>query len=345
MKNKSGHVTIYDVAQKVGVSTSTVSRALGDHHSIGKKTIKKVKRVAIEMGYQPNVMASNLRRKRSNTIGVIVSYINRPFISSFISGIEATCSENNYNVVISQSFDDCKKEMQDVKTMFGSRVDGLIVSLAAESCQYEHFNPFLQSKYPPLVFADRVTFDLDTDRVLIDNFESAYTATKHLIDQGYQRIGHLAGVQQMYIYQKRLQGYMAALKDRGMPVDENLIYYSRLNFEDGVEGARQLLSLENKLDAVFASNDRSAIGFMQYAESSGYSIPDQIGVVGFNNDPISSMVKPKLTTIDHPAEEIGRKAAELILEKIIKKNSSRISQTISFKTNLVIRESSIRLKQ
>jgi len=341
MNNKQKHVTIYDVAKKVGVSATTVSRALHDHHSIGKQTIKKVKRAAVDMGYQPNALASNLRRKRTNVIGVIVSYINRPFISSLISGIEAVCSSNNYNVLITQSFDDYKKELRDVKTMFNSRVDGLIVSLAAETDHYEHFDPFLK-KNTPLVFADRVTFEVDTDRVFVDNFEAAYLATSHLLEQGYQRIGHLAGVQRRQMYQKRLEGYVAALKDHGTKVNENIIHYSKLNYEDGTLAAKQLLCQENMVDAVFAANDRSAIGFMQFAEECGYSIPDQIGVVGFNNDPISSIVKPKLTTIDHPAKEIGQKAAELVLDKIHGRSQTQIPQTISFKTKLIIRESSLR---
>jgi len=335
------HITIYDVAQELGVSTTTVSRALTDHHSIGKETIKRVKRKAKEMGYVPNAIASSLRKKRTNTIGVIVSHINRPFISSLISGIEEVCRLFNYNVIISQSLDSYAKEKENVKTMYNSRVDGLIVSLAVETDQYEHFKPFMRRNYP-FVLADRVSFELDTDKVLVDNFEAAYMATNHLIKQGYQRIGHLAGVQQRQMYQKRLEGYLAALKDNNMSVEENLIHYSKLSLDDGIAGAKALIEQRLEPDAIFASNDTSAIGFMQYAEEHGYSIPQDIGIVGFNNDPISSIVKPRLSTIDHPAVEIGKKAAEIVLDKLSGKSQTTIPQLITLKTNLIVRDSSLR---
>ncbi|MCG8306819.1 MAG: LacI family transcriptional regulator [Cytophagales bacterium] len=341
MDHRTKHITIYDVARALGVSATTVSRALKDHYSIGKSTIRKVKKKAAEMGYEPNAIASSLRKKKTNAIGVIVSHINRPFISSLISGIEAVCSRYGYNVIITQSLDSYKKEREDVKTMFNSRVDGLIVSLAAETDRYEHFDPFIKNNYP-LVFADRVSFEIDTDKVLVDNFDAAYMATNHLIGQGYRRIGHLAGVQQRHMYQKRLEGYLTALRDHRMPVDENVIHYSKLSYEDGINGAETLLNRDLRPDAIFASNDTSAIGFMQYAEECGYSIPDEIGVVGFNNDPVSSIIRPQLTTIDHPAVEIGKKAAEIVLDKVSGKSQTQIPQTISFKTKLLIRNSSVK---
>lgn len=341
MPNRNIHVTIYDVAKALGVSTSTVSRAMRDHHSIGKATIKKVKKVAIEMGYEPNAVASNLRKKRTKTIGVIVSYINRPFISSLIRGIEEVASNNKYNVIITQSLDSYNKEVEDVKTMYNSRVDGLIVSLAMESVKYQHFEPYLKMTYP-LVLADRITDDMDTDKVMIDNFSAAYEATTHLIKQGYKRIGHLAGAQQQLVYKRRLEGYVAALRDHGFQQEEKLIYYSRLSHEDGRDGARSLLKLSEKPDAIFAANDTSAVGFMQYVEEAGLSIPHDMGVVGFNNDLISSIVKPQLTTVDHPGIEIGRKAAEIVLDKLHNKTLNTIPQTVTFRTQLIVRNSSVR---
>ena len=341
MKNKNTHVTIYDVASALGVSTSTVSRAMRDHHTIGKATIRKVKKKALEMGYEPNAVASNLRKKRTKTIGVIVSYINRPFISSLIRGIEEVASKNKYNGIITQSLDSYQKEVEDVKTMYNSRVDGLIVSLAMETTKYKHFDPYLNMNYP-LVLADRIANDMDTDKVLIDNFAAAYEATSHLIQQGYKRIGHMAGAQQQHVYKKRLEGYLASLKDHGFEQDDRLIYYSRLNHEDGRDGAMSLLKLDKKPDAVFAANDTSAVGFMQYVEEAGLSIPDDIGIVGFNNDLVSSIVKPRLTTVDHPGIEIGRKAAELIIDKLYEKSLNTIPQTVTFRTQLIVRESSTR---
>ena len=341
MTGKNKHVTIYDVAKALGVSTSTVSRAMRDHHSIGKATIKKVKKVALEMGYEPNAIASSLRKKRTKTIGVIVSYINRPFISSLIRGIEEVASKNMYNVIITQSLDSYKKEVEDVKIMYNSRVDGLIVSLAMETTKYQHFQPYLEMNYP-LVFADRVAYEMDADKVLIDNFSAAYEGTKHLIEQGYRNIAHLAGAQQRHIYSKRLEGYLAALKDHGLKTRESLIYYSRLSHDDGRSGAETLLKQNVKPDAVFTANDTSAVGFMQYVEEAGLSIPQDMGIVGFNNDLISSIVRPQLTTIDHPGIEIGRKAAELIIEKLLKKSLNTLPQTVTFQTKLIVRGSSVK---
>lgn len=341
MSSKRKHITIYDVAHELGVSTTTVSRALRDHFSIGRDTIKRVKKKAKELGYEPNALASNLRKKQTNTIGVIVSYINRPFISSLISGIEAVCSAFNYNVIISQSFDSYEKELQDVATMFNSRVDGLIVSLAAETEKFSHFERFVSADYP-LVFADRIALQFETDKVIINNFESAYVATSHLIQQGYTCIGHLAGVQNQYVYRKRLEGYIAALKDNNILYREELVYYSKLNFDDGKKAVRSLTTLKQKPDAIFAANDTSAIGFMRHLEEQGYTIPQDFGVVGFNNDPIATIVKPQLTTIDHPAEEIGKKAAEIVLNKVSGKIKTRIPQIITLQTSLIERGSSAR---
>jgi len=341
MNNGKKHITIYEVAQALGVSTATVSRALSDHHSIGKETKKKVKKMALQMGYAPNAIASSLRSKQTNTIGVIVSNIDRTFISALISGIEEVASKYNYNVIISQSLDSYAKEIEDVKTMFNSRVDGLIVSLAMETKNYNHFKPYLKMNYP-LVFADRVAYEIDADKVLIDNYNAAFEATNHLIEQGYRRIGHLAGEQHRYIYQKRYEGYLDALKKKDLEANENLIYYSRLNLEDGRIAAKSLLSKEIKPDAIFAANDTSAVGFMQQAENMGFLVPEDIGIVGFNNDPITTIVKPQLTTIDHPAKEIGRKAAEMVLDKVSGKSQTTVTQTITFETKLIVRRSSLK---
>ncbi len=342
MKNRNKNITIYDVAHALSVSATTVSRALKDHHSIGKDTKKKVKKMALAMGYEPNAIASGLRKKKTHTIGVLVSQINRPFISSLISGIEEVANKNKYHVFITQSHDSYEKEVEDIKAFYNNRVDGLIVSLAMETKKYDHFLPFLKNNYP-LVFADRVTYEIETDKIVVDNFEAAFKATSHLIQQGYKRIGHLAGAQQRHMYKKRLDGYTAALIKHGIQPEESLIYYSNLSQQEGWNGAKLLLGQTVKPDAVFAANDTSAVGFMQYAEQlTNYSIPHNLGVVGFNNDPISSIVRPKLTTINHPAMEMGKKAAELVLTKISGNSYTTIPQTITFNTDLIIRESSMK---
>ncbi len=342
MRNEKSDITIYDVAEALNVSASTVSRALKDHQGIGKETKKKVKKMALAMGYEPNSIASNLRKKKTNTIGVLVSYINRPFISSLISGIEEVASKSNYNVIISQTHDSYEKEVENIKALYNSRVDGLIVSLAMQTRQYSHFDPFLKKGYP-FVFADRVAYEMETDKIIIDNFKAAYDATVHLIECGYKRIGHLAGAQHRHIYGKRLEGFIAALNSHGYQQNEDLIFYSKLSHNDGREGAKLLLNLPKRIDAVFCANDTAAVGFMQYAEENGFKIPQNLGVVGFNNDPISLIIKPKLSTIDHPAMEIGKKAAELVLDKISGKSNTTIPHAITFETKLIARESTMKI--
>ena len=210
-----------------------------------------------------------------------------------------------------------------------------------ETKQYDHFNPFLRNNYP-FVFADRVAYEMETDKVLVDNFNAAYEATAHLIERGYKRIGHLAGAQHRHVYRKRFEGYIAALNSHGFNPEDSLIFYSNLKHEDGRDGAKLLLNLPKRPDAVFAANDTAAVGFMQYAEENGFVIPHDLGVIGFNNDPISLIVKPQLSTIEHPAMEIGKKAAELVLDKISSKNHTTIPHTITFNTTLIVRGSTMK---
>lgn len=342
MNNRNKDITIYDVAQALSVSATTVSRALRDHHSIGKETKKKVKKMALAMGYEPNVIASGLRKKKTYTIGVLVSYVNRPFISALISGIEEVASKNNYHVIISQSYDSYAKEVENLKALYNIRVDGLIVSLAMETTHYSHFKPFLQKNYP-FVFADRVAYEMESDKVLVDNFNAAYEATSHLIERGYKRIGHLAGAQHRHVYRQRLEGYLAALKSHNVEPDTSLIYHSNLKHEDGRDGAKLFLNLPERPDSVFSANDTAAVGFMQFVEENGFSIPQDMGVIGFNNDPVSMIVKPQLSTIDHPAMEIGKKAAELVLDKISGKSHTTMAHTITFKTKLIARGSTLKI--
>lgn len=341
MTNKK-EVTIYDLARELNVSPTTVSRALKDHFSIGKETTKAVKKRAKELGYQPNSIASNLRRNKTNTIGVIISWINRPFISSLISGIEEVANQAGYNVIISQSCDSYEKEVANAKTLLANRVDGLIVSLAMETEKFDHFK-FFQKKDIPVVFVDRVANEIETDRVVIDNFAAGFKATEHLISMGCNRIAHFAGSQLRNVYKERQEGYIEALKSNKLPVNEELILYSNLSMEEGTRCAKHLMNLANPPDAIFSANDTAAVSAIQYAKQAGIRIPDDLSVVGFNNDPISSIIDPSLTTIIHPAFDMGRIAAQQALKHKDVKNKDIVeSETIVLKTSLLLRKSSLR---
>jgi LacI family transcriptional regulator len=299
--------------------------------------------MAEKMGYRPNTLAAGLRSNKTNTIGVIISWIDRPFISSLIGGIEEAANEADYNVIITQSNDSYEKEVANANTLYNSRVGGLVVSLAMETEEYQHFYQFID-KGIPVVFVDRVTRQLNTDRVGIDNHSAAFKATEHLIQQGCQRIAHLAGSQIRDIYRGRKEGYLAALKQYQIPIHEELITYSGLSQEEGRSQMEQLLALKQPPDGLFAANDTAAVGAIQYAKQYGLRIPQDLAIVGFNNDPVSTIIDPPLTTIDHPARELGRIAAEQVLKK--KENKEIIaSQTIELKTELLIRQSSLKIPE
>ncbi len=340
MKKSKKEVTIYDIAEQLNVSATTVSRALNDHFSIGKETTLAVKKLAKKMGYRPNTIASSLRKNKTNTIGVIVPWIHRPFISSLISGIEEVADKAGYNVIIAQSCDSYEKEVTKAQTLYSNRVDGLVVSLAMETKKYEHFYPFQQNDIP-LVFVDRVSFEMEADRVIINNFDAAFNATEHLIKMGCRRIAHFAGAQHRNVYRERQEGYINALKKYNLPVDETLIVYSNLGMEEGMKGTEYLLKLSDPPDAIFSANDSAAVAAIQCAKEMGLKIPEDLAVVGFNNDRISSIVEPSLTTITHPAIDMGKIATQQVLKH--KENKDVVqSETIVLKTGLTIRASSLR---
>lgn len=340
MKKGNKQLTIYDIAQKLEVSPTTVSRALNDHHSIGKETTQAVKQLANELGYRPNSVASSLRKNKTNTIGVLMPLINRPFVASVISGVEAYANQQGHNVIISQTYDTYEKEVANAKTLFDSRVAGLIVSLAMETEKYEHFYPFLQSDIP-IVSIDRITHEMETDCVIIDNYAAGFKATEHLIRMGCQRIAHFGGAQHRNIYQGRQAGYIDALKKYQLPVDEALIVHSKLSMEEGWKATAYLLNLAEPPDGIFSANDSAAVSAIQYAKQKGVRIPQDLAVVGFNDDPISSIIEPGLTTIAHPAFDMGKIAAQQVLKNKESKDIVQ-SQTIVLKTALLIRASSLR---
>ncbi len=343
MKEDKKEITIYDIANELNVSPSTVSRALKDHHSIGKKTKKAIIKLANERGYKPNGIAASLRNNKTNSIGVIISWINRPFISSLISGIEQAANLAGYNVIITQTHDSYEREVANAQALYTSRVEGLIVSLSMESVVYDHFNQFIK-KDIPVVFVDRITDELNSDLVVIDNEAAGFKATEHLILQGCKRIAHIAGAQQRSVYKDRQAGYLNALRKHGIPVDEDLIIYTKnLSAEEGMNATEKLMSLPNKPDGIFSANDTSAVSVIQFARKAGIRIPEDLAVIGFNNDPISTIIHPQLSTISHPAIEMGKIAARQVLKHKEDKDLVK-SETIVLKTELIIRESSLRLK-
>jgi LacI family transcriptional regulator len=333
--------TIHDIARELKISASTVSRALQNNARISQKTRDKIKAMAESMGYRPNTLASNLRNKRSNTIGIVVPLINRHFFSSVISGVEEVAFQAGYTVVISQSNDLANKEIAIVQSMFANRVDGLIISIAMEPTSFEHLKIF-RKKNIPLVFFDRVVNEINTDKIVVDDLMGGIQVTQHLVDQGYKRIAHMAGPQNLQTYFDRKKGYKMALVKNGIPFDDSLVVTNSLTAADGVEAIKELMNLPNPPDAIFCGNDTTALSSMIYLRDKGLRIPEDIGIVGFSNEPFSRVVSPSISTIAQPGFLMGKKAAELILHQI--EHKDRAFTTWVMPTELIVRESSDRKK-
>ena len=339
---KNTEVTIYHIAEKLGLATSTISRALKDHHSIGKKTIEKVKKTAEEMGYRPNNLAASLRSKRTKTIGVLVPTITQPFLSSLISAIEIRALKSGYHVVIMQSHDSYKDEVEMAKSMYNNRVSGVICSLGMETRNTDHFQQFIDNNIP-LVFVDRVPKAFNTFRVVIDNYAAAYKATKHLIEQGCKRIAHLTAGSEFSIYNERKRGYMDALKEANLPIDEDLIIKLKgVTYDEAKKASNKLLRLKNRPDGIFAPADILGVSAIQCAKKRGIKVPEELAVIGFNNDPISEIIDPNLSTITHPASKMGLASAEIILKSIKSTKKDEAKEITFLNTEVLVRGSSKR---
>lgn len=342
MKEKRNkRVTIYDLASELNVSPSTVSRALNDHFSIGSETTSAVKALAEKRGYRTNVLASSLRNQKSNTIGVLVPWINRPFISNLISGIEESAQKAGYNVLISQTRDSYAKEVANAKALFDSRVQVLIVSLAMETTEYSHFEEIIKQG-TSVIFVDRIPNNYCGHQIMIDNFQTGFDATEHLIARGRKRIAIFSGSLRQKIYHERFSGYKAALEKNGIPFDEQLVGKSdRLTLEEGALLIEEMLTLSSPPDAVFSTNDSAAIGAMKYVQSAGLSIPQDMAFIGLNDDPVCTIVNPSLSSMSHPAEEMGEIAVRKALEGLTAPQENFESTFIvRLNTELVPRESS-----
>lgn len=340
--SQTKEVTIYDIAEVLNVSPATVSRGLKDHPGLRKDTKKRIVETARKMGYQHNTFASNLRRKRTNTIGVIVPRLNSYFMSTVIAGMEKVANNAGYNLIIAQSQESFKKEIAGVNTMFNSRVDGLMISLSYDTKNIEHFNILLK-KQIPLIFFDRVIEHPNCTSIVIDNVKAGYDATMHLIEQGCRRIAHVGGSMNRNVYAERLKGQVQALKDKGIEHDPSLVISNNLSDQEGAEAALQLIKSGRQPDGIFTANDTSGVAIVRELKQAGISVPKDIAVVGFNNDPISKVIEPNLTTINYPGTEMGEVAASTLINKLKDVPPPNLN-TVVLRHELIVRASSLRKK-
>ncbi|WP_158991037.1 LacI family DNA-binding transcriptional regulator [Mucilaginibacter sp. L196] len=339
MSNPEKEVTIYDIAQKLNISAATVSRGLKDHPGINKNTKKKILAAADEMGYRSNSFASSLRTKRGNVIGVIVPRLNSNFMSDVIAGIEKVVNESGYNLFISQSLETMEKEVSNAKAMFNNRVDGLLVSLAYDTNNIDHFEAFIKRGIP-VIFFDRVVEHEHCPSIFIDNYKAAYNITTHLIEQGCKRIVHISGNQLRNVYRDRFNGYKKALEDHQIAFDDDLLIVNDLSAHAGIQAAQQIVQMAVRPDGVFASNDLCAISCMQVLKSKGIKIPEDIAFAGFNNDPTSCVIEPNLTTIDYKGYEMGEVAAKVLIGHLDHNNDLQQTHSLILRSELIVRDSS-----
>jgi LacI family transcriptional regulator/LacI family repressor for deo operon, udp, cdd, tsx, nupC, and nupG len=335
---KRHQITIIDIAKELSLSKSTVSRALTGHVSVNEKTRNRVLELAEKWDYQRNMLALSLITKKTNTIGIIVPEFQSSYFPQAIVGAQEVAKLAGYNTVISQSNESYETEVANSKVMLANQVDGILVSITKETRNYDHLTVF-QRKGIPIVFFNRVCDEMDVPKVIVDDFDAAYRATEYLIKRKCKRIAHLGGPLSLKISEKRMNGYKACLRKHKIEIDEDLIINYDLNIDRVKIYANHLLSLDNPPDAIFAINDPTAIEMIQVIKRRGLRVPEDIAVVGFSDDYVSRLIDPPLTTIAQPVTELGRVAAQLLIDQINRDISEWKSIIKVLKTELIVRDS------
>lgn len=334
-------ITIYDIARQLELSSATVSRGLNNNPSINKNTRKKIQDIAKKLGYRHNTFASSLRKQKTNTIGVIVHELNSNFITSVLAGIEKVTAEAGYDLIMAHSSENYKKEKANALNLFHKRVDGLIASLAFDTKGLDHYKVF-EEKGIPVIFFDRVEEKGVSSKVIIDNYKCGYQATQHLIEQGCKKIVLVTANLNRNVYAQRHKGYTDALFDNNIPYEQERVLIKDLSEQCGIEAALQILKMNPIPDGAFITNDFSAAVCMQTLKEYGVRIPEDIAIVGFNNDAISKIVEPRLTTIEYPGIDMGEIAARNIVNHLKGISNINHTKTIIIRSELIIRKSSLK---
>ncbi|HEY2722474.1 MAG TPA: LacI family DNA-binding transcriptional regulator [Chitinophagaceae bacterium] len=335
--------TITDIARELNTTPATVSRALSDHPRISAKTKKSVHETALKLNYKRNRIASSLRSGKTHLIGVIIPSAEINFFGSVVHGIESIANAHGYGVLLFQSNEKKEYEEKGLQNFLSARVDGILVSMAKDTIDYSHFSE-IKSRGVPIVFFDRTNDDLGVDSVVIDDYKGAFIATEHLISQGYKRIAHIAGPQHLKNFYDRLKGYMGALQAHKKKIDHSLIYNGNISIESGRKGTAHFLSMSNPPDAIFATEDFTALGVIKELKEKKIKIPDEFGVVGFANELFGEHITPTLSSVDQQTITMGKSALNLLID-IIEKKELNARQKIVLEPLLICRESSRRTKK
>jgi len=331
--------TIYDIAKKLNLTASCVSRALNNHSHVNEKTKQLVLKTALELNYQRNTLASNLRKGHSKTIGVVVPGVNQNFFSNVIAGIEQVTYEKGYNLIICQSNELWEKEVKCVNTLINQQVDCIVISISAESGDHKHLQNVIDHGIQLIQF-DRVVDELNTLKVINDNETASMEAVSHIIEAGYKRIALLEGPQNLSIFRQRKSGYLAALKNYNIEPDSDLIVENAWTKELGAKATAKLLNLQNPPDAIFAStSDFSALGVLEVATVMGFKVPEQLGICGYSNEAFTEITSPSITTIDQFSFKMGNTVANLFFEELDNNVVDTVQKTICIQPKLVVRSS------
>ncbi|KUG08488.1 LacI family DNA-binding transcriptional regulator [Solirubrum puertoriconensis] len=341
MSAKKPHASIRDIARQLNLSTSTVSRALSDHKDISDATKARVQQLAQELNYRPNQLAAALRKGRSQTIGVIVPHIKGYFFPAVMNGIEKVATQEGFKVMMCQSNEDLGREQQNVEALLDAQVEGILVSVSATTFkEVAHFEQ-VRRHGTPLVFFDRVPELEQSMAVILDDFQGAYQATTHLIEQGCTRIGHLAGPQHLNTSHNRYLGYREALRAHGLPFEEQWVFsLPALTHEAGREAMEYLLSLKANFDGIFAAYAIPTVGALEVLREHGLRVPQDVALDCFSNEPFTLMTQPRLTVVDQRAEQMGETAVRLFLQ-LLKRGPAYTPPHVILKPELIVRESSL----
>lgn len=335
---KKHQVTIIDIANKLGISKSTVSRALTDHPNVHQQTKESVLKLADELDYQRNMFSVNLIRKSTQTIGIVVPEFHRSFFPQIIVEAQQKAREHGYNLIIAQSDENYETEVANTKVMLAQQVDGMLISLTKETNNFDHLRQF-ERRGIPIVFFNRVCDQIAAPKVIVDDYEGAYAAVEHLISTGKKRIAHLSGPETLTVCKNRKAGYYEALRKNNIIRDEDLVLHYDLNLRKVEIYLNHFFNMESKPDALFCINDPTAIEVIKLVKAKGLRVPEDLAVIGFSNDMASTIIEPQLTTVEQPIKEIGETAVTLLLDQIKRDIKDWKAQTIILKTKLIIRDS------
>jgi DNA-binding LacI/PurR family transcriptional regulator len=336
------NTTLKEIAAQLGISITTASKALKGYSDVSEKTKNAVIELAQKLHYTPNSFAVNLRTKESKTIGLIIPTLVHDFFSYVIKGILEEAEKRDYLVIILQSNEKLEFEKKQIDLLLNKRVDGILMSLSNETGDFDHLKSIISNK-TPLVLFDKIAKLVNCSKVTINDKKAAYDAVCYLIKKGYKKIAHFRGSYMPQNSIDRFLGYKKALEDNDLTYDSSLVFVCENNadFQDGYDNAKRVMDEHPEIDAIFAVTDLVAIGIIKYFNEIGISIPERIAVLGFSNWFMSSVISPKLSTIDQPGFEIGRRSASILFDEInLKKNNLPVVfQSIELETSIIERES------